>query len=146
MRVTKRKQVWLMVIARDIALDLVPAYCTPLDVQTSRDTEVLALHLRRVQQCATTGLCRMVTRSFHQPRPVTWVRMVHGLWVLVACSDALASVLTLRSVRTVLSSSLDRPPVAEAEAYFSGPIDGGEVNVEGGTLAIALDIRSLYDS
>ena len=146
MRVTKRKQVWLMVIARDMALDLIPTYCTPLDMQTSRDTEVLALHLRRVQQCATTGLSRMVTRSFHQPRPVTWVRMVHGLWVLVACADALASVLTLRSVRTVLSSSLDRPPVVEAEAYFPGPIDGGEVNVEGSTLAIALDIRSLYDS
>ena len=134
-----------MVIARDISPDLVPTYCKPLDTLSSHEAETLALHLCRIQRGAENIKHRAITCALHQRRSVTWVRLIHGMWLVAASYDASSSVLSLWSIHTLLSARNTQSIDPETEAYLSGPVNGGEIHVESGRLVIALDVRSMYE-
>lgn len=75
----------------------------------------------------------------HRTRSITWLHIIQGKWLLAACSDATASMITLWSLASLLSGSA---PIPHAEAYLDGPVSDGAVQIQKGRLIIALDVRS----
>ena len=140
-RVTERKHVWLRILARDVCKDLVPPYCKPIDTLSSYATEVLTCHLLRVQQATTSDTISGKSHRLHQPRSITWVRLLQGAWLLVAASDVSTSSLSLWSVHEILSSSQDSA-APSAEVYLDGPVQDGEVHILGNQVSVALDVRT----
>ena len=141
-QVTERKHVWLTIFLRDICYDLVPPYCQAMDMLSAHAVEVLVLHSLRVQQAMDSGPASVTIRPFHQPRSITWVRILHGTWLLVAASDSVTSTLSLWSAPALLSSSRKRVAPA-AEVYLNGPVHSGEVYISENQITLALDIRAL---
>ena len=131
-----------MVISRDIRPSFVPTYCKSFDLLSARQTEVLALHLLRAQAALTAEAKSPTSFPLHQSRSITWLRMLHGKWLLAASSDATTSVLSLWSLQAVLTSP-GKSEAPTAEVYLSGPVGGGELFVSGNEVAVALDIQSL---
>ena len=137
-RTTEHKHVWLMILRRDASSVFVPTYCKPISTLSSRQTEVLARHLLRVQGF---DMHPATVRHLHQPRSITWLTIINGTWLLAASSDATTSVLSLWSVSAVLSSA-DQPVQASATVYLRGTVSDGKVFNQGAEVLIALDIRS----
>ena len=133
---------WLRILARDVCSDLVPPYCKPMDTLSPHATEVLTRHLLRIQRATASDMISSTRYTLHQPRSITWVRLIHGLWLLVAASDATTSTLSMWSVQTTLSC----PPGSAAPAaviYLDGRVNRGEVHVSEEQVLIALEMRSL---
>ena len=105
-----------------------------------RALELLVLHVLRLEHaCSTRRDPRMI--QFHQVRSVTWLRLIHSHWLLVASSDDITSAITLWSVPDLLRTSNTTPL---AEAFLSAPVINGAVDVNDTILTFALELRGRY--
>ena len=105
-----------------------------------RALELSVLHVLRLEHaCSTRRDPRMI--QFHQVRSVTWLRLIHSHWLLVASSDDITSAITLWSVPDLLRSSNTAPL---AEAFLSAPVINGAVDVNDTILTFALELRGRY--
>lgn len=145
-RVSHSKQLWLSVMRRDVLRNNlpVPAYCRHTDSLSGRECEVIVVNALCVSEHLRCGGSRpqaphVVTA--HQSRSVTWVKMIRGQWLLVACSDGSSSVLCLLSV--ALLSELGAAACPAAQTYLEGPVARGLVDVqETNRLVIAVELRA----
>ena len=122
----------------------------PAVYQVAGRADGRTVHYPRDQRSAASEV-RAHSRShstvyLRQTRSVTWIRLVQGRWLLAASSDSTTSVLSVWSVSMVLQTGLssNQPPRPQAEVYLEGPVSDGCVDVQGGQVVIALEIRSLY--
>ena len=138
------KQLWLHVWRRDILENNLPR---PKDLQTLdslSDTQMRALviyTLRLHHELTCPSARRAIQRvALLESRAVTWIRLVSGTWLLVAMSDAEASVLSLYSIRSLLGT---RSQDLLAQAYLEGPVLNGLMEVtHKRDVAIALELRT----
>ncbi|KAI0810872.1 hypothetical protein BC629DRAFT_1011995 [Irpex lacteus] len=139
------KQIWMHVWRRDIIQRNLPHPTQMIRLDALCDSEMrdLVLHVLRLHRlmavpASTAHTLRQVL--FPQPRPITWVHLVGGTWLLVAMSDSSSSVLSLFSIKSLLGA---RSHDLLAQAFLDGHVLNGlaEVSAEHG-LVIALELRS----
>lgn len=134
------KQVWVNFFHRDIIGQNLPyaPYWKDTDNLDASQLEKslvhsLKLHNRIHKQAPPLSIPLHLTRS------VTWVQLIHSQWLLVASSDDISSSICLWSVETLLSG-ISLEPLAEA--FLSGPVSNGAVDIDGSFVTIALELRS----
>ncbi|GJE97841.1 F-box protein [Phanerochaete sordida] len=131
--VTIRKTVWVNILRRDVLSAHLPfpEYCRPVQDLTAAHIEALVKHAL----CTDTTIRKSYEMHpfdiapLHQKRSVTWVKLVHARWLIVASSDASSSVLSVWPIPPLALNDGDRKPLSEM--FLSGPVQEG-----------ALDIRS----
>ena len=115
-----------------------------MDDLNASETEILTLHLLRLRErpLSSTSVQSNFIR-FDQVRSVTWLRIVRGVWLLVATSDSDASSISLYRVADILRDSSQVIPAAEA--YLPAPVRDGAVDfLEDNSVLIALSLASEY--
>ncbi len=139
------KQVWMHVWRRDILQENLPHPTEQIKLDTLSHLEMknlvthtVRLHHSMTIPASTAHTLRQVL--FHQPQPVTWVRLIGGSLLLVAMSDRSSSVLSLFSVQSLLGA---RSHDLLAQAFLDGHVLNGlvEISSEHG-LVIGLEVRS----
>lgn len=103
-----------------------PSYFRSLNDLTPRDTETMAIHLVRLLHGGIPSSPRII--RIDQPRTITWLRLVHGSWLLVATSDTDASSLSLWRLSDILQNGSKAVPVSEG--FLPAPVRDGAVDVE----------------
>ena len=141
-RRTRIKDLWIHLLRRDVPAGdrALPAYYRSYESLTDFETEALTTNAMKIYRTISHGLKPATAIPLHQPRSVTWVRLVQGQWLLAASSDASTSVICLWSLRSVLSKGASTAP--QAQAFLEGPVASGDVEVQDGRVVVALDIRS----
>ena len=105
--------------------------------------ELIVCHSEILQRRMDAKTRPAVAVNLDGARPVTWVHIVRGQWLLTASSDASSSGLSLWYLHDVLSAGgHGRKPVPAATAYLEGPVANGCVEVQDECVVIALEIRS----
>ena len=100
-------------------------------------------HAELVRERMLAGKDPSVVVELNGARPVTWVHLLQGQWLLTATSDSSLSELSLFSLRDILSTRLgDRKPTPIATAFLEGPVADGLAEVRDGRVVIAIEIRS----
>ena len=128
------KQLWLHVWRRDVVQGNLPRTrnLPSLDLLNAFQMKALAIHTLRLHHEMTRTCSReirvMQRVDFPKSYPITWVRIVHGSWLLIAMSDAESSVLSLYSLQSLLGT---RSQDLLAQAFLEGPVLNGLVEVSG---------------
>ncbi|CAL1697063.1 unnamed protein product [Somion occarium] len=139
-QLTKTKQLWCQLYRRVVAEQGIPVfpYMRPLDILSPSLVEALVVHMVRLDEKTMSQKgARLV--PLHQPRSVTWIRLVRGQWLLVASSDLNTSVISLWSLSSLLSSPESSKPIVEA--YLDAPVAYGMVQCYNDELFVALYLR-----
>lgn len=144
-RASCSKQLWLAIMQRDVLRRNLPmpAYCRHNDFLSSAECEALVVHSLCLYRTMRRGALQHppVTISFPQSRSVTWVKLIRGQWLLVACSDRASSTLCLWSLIELLRSPGVAPPAAQT--FLDGPVAGGLIDIQDDDrLVIALEVRA----
>ncbi|THH28824.1 hypothetical protein EUX98_g5349 [Antrodiella citrinella] len=139
-RISQAKQLWVSILQRDVLEDSL-AYpfvdpVRPLEELSAAETEAVTTHLVRMQRRDLAPTPRVV--RVDQVRSVTWVKLVHGAWLLVATSDADASSIALWKISDILRDESHAKPVSEA--FLPAAVRDGVVDVQDGSLVIALSL------
>ncbi|CAL1699394.1 unnamed protein product [Somion occarium] len=141
------KVVWLEILQRDIVAHALPmpSYCLPLGMLSANQVECLVRHLYQVNRnmWRPSEPCH---RAINLPsnRPITWVRLVLGQWVLIASSDISSSVISLWHLPSLLQPGRESTVSPVAQAFLDGPVEQGLVEVHhyhGITIALCLKKR-----
>ena len=133
------KQVWVSIAQRDIMDRNLPyaPYWKEIDSLNPDQLERVVLHILRLGSRMDNALSPTIVK-LHRARSVTWVRLVHSEWCLVASSDDISSSLCLWSVDFLLSGPSVSP---HAEAFLSAPVSNGAAEIKGSSILIALELR-----
>ena len=120
-------------------------YSKPFLELSSSQLEALARHADALESRVSAGRQPRVSVNLDGVRPITWVHVLQGRWILVASCDSSVSDLSLWPLQALLSveKGQTRPP-ATATAYLQGPVAGGIVDILEERVVIALEIRSPY--
>ncbi|KAH8103866.1 hypothetical protein BXZ70DRAFT_923156 [Cristinia sonorae] len=141
-RITGAKLLWLVVFYRDIEPNTIAFpladYVRPLDDLSAQETELLVIHLIRRRHPSFRLKIPPSLVRVDQVRSVTWVKFVQGTWLLVATSDADTSCITVWRISDIQKASSDAVPTAEA--FLSGPVRDGIVEVQDGAIVIAISL------
>lgn len=132
------KQLWVSVCSRDIVgynLHFSP-YWKDIDTMNANELRGLVLHTLRLDRRLSLH-SPPIEHSLHQRRSITWVQLVQSQWLLVASSDDIASVITVWSIKSLLSSDSKTPL---AEAFLSAPVATGKVDMMGDCVILALEL------
>ena len=121
------KQVWVSIAQRDIMGCNLPyaPYWKNIDNLDPDQLERVVLHVLRLGSRMDNDLSPTIVKV-HRTRSVTWVRLVHSEWCLVASSDDILSSLCLWSIDFLLSGGSVSP---QAEAFLSAPVSNGAVEI-----------------
>lgn len=117
----------------------IPWYCKPHHELTSHELELLT---RRALRADAPLAHRVVNRADQAQRSISWLRLVHSQWLLVASRNAATRKSTL-SVYSVIA--LERGMVeALLTTELAGPVLSGEVDVQDNQIVIALQFEVPY--
>ena len=118
-------------------------YFQPVAEMSPAQLELIVRHSTYLQSCLNARKKPMSSVNLDGARPITWVHILRGQWLLTASSDASSSELSLWYLHDVLSAGgHGRKPVPAATAYLEGPVANGCVEVQDECVVIALEIRS----
>ncbi|CAL1699380.1 unnamed protein product [Somion occarium] len=141
------KVLWLEILQRDIVAHALPmpSYCLPLGMLSANQVECLVRHLYQVNRNVWRP-SEPYYRTIHLPsnRPITWVRLVLGQWVLIASSDTSSSIIALWHLSSLLQVGRESTVSPVAQAFLDGPVEQGLVQVHryhGVTIALCLKKR-----
>ena len=129
------KQLWLYLLYRDIKLRSLPfpKFSQPIDVATAEDVMEWVRNGIILNKSYSAGrnetLCR-INMFLH----VTWVKLVRGRWLLIACSGLQISKLDLRDLQCFQDNH------SKSTFYFPGPITEALLEDDGSEIFIALTI------
>ena len=136
--ISRVKQVWVHITQRDVISRNLPyaLYWKDIDILDAAQLERLALHAIRLG--SRIDKCRPpATVVLHRTRSVTWVRLLHSQWLLVASSDDVSSSISLWSTGSLLSGGSTEPL---AEAFLPAPVSNGATEVEHSSVLIAVEL------
>jgi len=141
-RISRVKQLWVSILQRDVLQDAVTSPFTgcirSLNDLSAQETEAVAIHLLRLQRRNFAPVPKII--RIDQERPVTWVHLVHGRWLLVATSDKDASCIALWKIADILRDAAHAKPASQA--FLPAAVRDGVVDVQDDALVIALSIFS----
>lgn len=145
---TRDKYLWVVMlknIMRDHHL-LLPSYIKAIDTLSSTHLEALTRRTtlsvpfwKRPMEIIFDDIpMGRVVRS-DLPRSITWLRLVHDRWLLVAASDTVSSSLTCWDLSNLMGA--DHRPFAEC--YLPGPVQSGQIDIDCTSgLVVALAVSS----
>ncbi|KIJ64534.1 hypothetical protein HYDPIDRAFT_28473 [Hydnomerulius pinastri MD-312] len=142
---TKERDVWAQTLRAMLQGDFAPLPVMHGSV-TLLSSEQLESIARRAARLESDWYGDTVApRSFKQlriGRSVTWLRLVHARWLIVASSDTQTSALSCWDLAVLTEElTLNNPT---AECFLTGPVRSGELRLtsDGGIiLAIGVDSR-----
>lgn len=118
-----------------------PSYIRPLGDLTAHKTETVVCHFILLRRSDTSSSPRIA--RIDQPRAVTWLKFVHGSWLVAATSDSVTSLLRLWRLADVLERGSNARPVAKA--FLPAPVRDDAVDVQSEDTDVAFRIAvSLY--
>lgn len=136
--VSRERYLWNFLLRRDVVGRRVPlpSYAKPPTQLGSAELETLT---RRALLSASPSSSPVVTR-FDQGRSVTWVRLVHGQYVLVAHNKSGESTIALYSVQSIQNGGGKPAPIATAT--LPGVVSSGEMDVQEDQVVLSLCFQS----
>ncbi|KAK7677004.1 hypothetical protein QCA50_020033 [Cerrena zonata] len=142
--ISQSKQLWVKLYFREIVQRNLPyaSYWETLENIDAARLEGLVLHTLRLEQRMASSRTP-IHIPMNQKRSITWIRLVHSEWLLVASSDAICSVIILWSVPDLLLSQENAAPLAEA--FLPAPVNSGVIDVQEGGVVMALELRGKID-
>lgn len=84
----------------------------------------------------------VINRLDQAKQSISWLRVVHGQWLLVASRNVATKMSTL-TVYSVASVQAGRP-IALVTAELDGPVSSGEVEVQADQLVVTLCFQVPY--
>ncbi|TCD69480.1 hypothetical protein EIP91_007606, partial [Steccherinum ochraceum] len=149
-RISRTKQLWLVVFQRELLRDAITyplaQYVRSLDDLSAHETECLVVQILRHRRNRKISAVPGSVVRFDQVKSVTWVKILQGSWLIVASSDRSASSISLWKVADVLSHAAQAKPVAEAS--LPAPVCGGTVDVQDDSITISISLscdRAVFD-
>lgn len=136
--VSRERYLWNHLLRRDVAGRSIPLphYRRAASELSSSQLETLTRH---ALHSASPSRSPVVTR-FDQGRSVTWLRLVHGQYVLVAHNKSGESTIALYSVLEIQNGS--GKPVPIATARLPGVVSSGELDVQEDQVVLSLCFQS----
>lgn len=135
--ISRSRYLWHNVLRRDVVDERrpVPSYLKPTGELGTAELEALAHRALRLDSpCQQPTIVRLDSK-----RSVTWVRLVHGQWLLVASTSSKDShTLGLYS----LTHTEEGKPTQLAVTQLPGPVSSGEAQVQRDQLIVALCFQS----
>lgn len=108
---------------------------------TDGEMEALTRRATRLQHLWSGPFTELPPRHIIRldlPRRITWLRIVHSKWLLVASYDDEFSTLTCWDISLVVRDS--RLPMGEW--YLPGPVKSGQIETQENGVVIALGVDS----
>lgn len=140
--ISATKQLWLNSAYNDVllrGLDF-PPYTRSFFELTRCETQALVVMTLKLHAEFSGTECHPDSIHIPQSRSVTWLRLVHGRWLLIALSDESTSSITLWSLQEMAQSEKNKKPLSEF--FLPYPVLNGIVSVNNDTLVIALELAS----
>ncbi|KAJ6577485.1 hypothetical protein B0H19DRAFT_1120121 [Mycena capillaripes] len=136
---TRTKAVWINILEPKNPEEgnLLPPYLKRYDLLDAVALEAL---VRRVSRLAhrweAQDLSVVRSHCLFLPQSITWLRLVHGTWLLVTSSDSCSSKITCWDLSLLFQGYTE--PLAEA--YLSGPVKTGKLEVQDSGIVLALGL------
>ncbi|GJE87200.1 hypothetical protein PsYK624_032830 [Phanerochaete sordida] len=135
---SRERYLWNYLLRRDVTERRIPLpyYRKPSSELSSAQLETLTRH---ALQSASPSRSPLVTR-FDQGRSVTWLRLVHGQYVLAAHNKSGESTIALYSVLSIQNGNGKPEPIATAT--LPGVVSSGELDVQEDQVVLSLCFQS----
>lgn len=133
---SKSRYLWNFILRRDVVRQRAPLPCyrKPTEELGASQLELLT---RRALRATASSQSPVVTR-LDQGRSVTWLRLIHGQYLLVAAARPNESTIALYALADIQKGNAQ--PVARGT--LPGPVSSGEMSVQDDQVVLALCFQS----